>query len=141
MQKVSSLQLTGITTRMDGEVIRVELPTDMVFTPGTFQLSLTSNQLLQQIADVINREFPRQVIGIEGHWDPAVPLPVGVTAQQLTATQSLAVFNELVRMGLPEKQLFTLAMGANRPRYGAGAAANPAPNRRIEIVVYPETID
>jgi flagellar motor protein MotB len=44
-------------------------------------------------------------------------------------------------MGLPEKQLFTLAMGANRPRYGAGAAANPAPNRRIEIVVYPETID
>jgi flagellar motor protein MotB len=141
MQKVSSLQLTGITTRMDGEVIRVELPTDMVFTPGTYQLSLTSAQLLQQIAGVINREFPRQVIGVEGHWDPGVPLPAGVTAQQLTATQSLAVFNELVRMGLPEKQLFTLAMGANRPRYSAGAVANPSPNRRIEIVVYPETID
>lgn len=34
MQKVSALQFTGVTTRMDGDVIRVEMPTDMVFTPG-----------------------------------------------------------------------------------------------------------
>lgn len=142
MQKVSTLQFTGVTTRMDGDVIRVELPSDMVFTPGTYQVSLTSGQLLQQIATVINREFPRQVIGVEAHWDSALPPPAGATTQQLTATQSLAVFNELVRLGVPERQLFTLAMGANRPRYAAGAAVpNQGANRRIEIVVYPETTE
>ncbi len=141
MQKVSALQISGITTRMDGEVIRVELPTDAIFTPGTYQLSLTSTQLLQQIAGVINREFPRQVIGVEAHWDSAAALPAGATAQQLTATQALAVFNEMMRIGVPERQLFTLAMGSNRPRYGAGAGNGTAANRRVEIVIYPETID
>lgn len=141
MQKVSTLQFAGVTTRMDGDVIRVELPADMVFTPGTMQISLTSGQLLQQIAGVINREFPRQVVGVEAHFDAAAQLPAGVTSQQLTATQALTVYNELVRMGLPERQLFTLAMGANRPRYQTAAAPNPGANRRVEIVVYPETIN
>lgn len=142
MQKVSTLQFTGVTTRMDGDVIRVEMPTDMVFTPGTYQVSLTSAQLLQQIAGVITREFPKQLIGVEAHWDSTLSAPAGASVQQLTATQSLAVYNELVRMGVPERQLFTLSMGANRPRYAAAVAApNQAPNRRIEIVVYPETTE
>jgi flagellar motor protein MotB len=142
MQKVGALQFTGVTTRMDGDVIRVEMPTDMVFTPGTYQISLTSGQLLQQITAVINREFPKQLIGVESHWDRTLPPPAGASVQQLTATQSLAVFNELVRLGVPERQLFTLAMGANRPRYAAAPAApNQASNRRIEIVVYPETTE
>jgi flagellar motor protein MotB len=141
MQKVQQVQIQGVTTRMDGDVIRVDLPSDQLFVAGTYQITAPHGQILQQLAGIITREFPRQIVGIEAHWDNSPVQPPGTTRHQLTATQSLAVFNYLQRLGLPERQLFTMAMGSNRPRGVAGNPGDANLNRRVEIVIYPESYD
>ena len=64
------------------------------------------------------------------------------TSHQLTATQALAVVHQLVQVGgISEKQLFSMGMGSNRPKFSNGDPAGQAQNRRIEIVVYPESVE
>jgi flagellar motor protein MotB len=138
MQKINLIQLPGVTTRMDGDVIRVELPSDSLFVPGSYQINANYGQVLQQVANSIRTNFPDQIIGIEAHWD-GTPIN-NATPHQFTATQTVSVFDYLVRAGMPEKQLFTMAMGNNRPRHTNNAPVNGlSPNRRVEIVIYPET--
>lgn len=135
MDKAQMVQLPGFKTTMDGDVIRIEGPTDRLFISGTYQLNTNDAGTITQLANTIRQQFPRQVIGVEAHWDGTPIEPATTSHHQLTATQALAVFDLLVRSGLPNAQVFTMAMGSNRLRYPKG---NPS-NRRIEIVIYPET--
>ena len=134
LQRLPQIRVDGVETRMDGDVIRIEIPTDRVFVPGTYQIAGQANQMLGSIATAISRNFPNQFVGIEAHWDNS-PLGGGVSTHQLTATQALSVFNFMANSGLPANQVFSVAMSNNRPRY----QGNNVRNRRIEIVIYPET--
>lgn len=135
MQKLQTVQLPGYKAWMDGDVIRIEGPTDRLFVSGTYQLNSNDAATLANLANAIRQNFPRQVIGVEAHWDGTPIQPATTSHHQLTATQALAVFDLLVKSGLPHDQVFTMAVGSNRKRYPVGNAAN----RRIEIVIYPET--
>ena len=141
LTKISSVQIPGAETRMDGDVIRIEIPSDRLFAPGSYQLQPTQTANVNNLVAAIRQNFPRQIIGIEAHWDGTPLTPATTTHHQLTATQSLAVFNELQRQGLPANQMFNMAMGSNRPRHPQGIANGISPNRRIEIVIYPDTVD
>ena len=63
------------------------------------------------------------------------------TTHQLTATQAIAVLHQLTRSGLPEKQLSTMSRGDSRPLFSNGDPNGQARNRRVEIVIYPETYE
>ncbi len=135
MGKLSPLQAAGVKASMDGDVIRVEFPSDQLFSAGTYQVQAGQQNLLNNLASTIRQHFPQQFIGIEAHWDQTQVQGSTTSLQQLTATQSLAVLNYLTQAGLPNQQMFTVGMGSNRPRY-----PNNAPqNRRIEVVIYPES--
>jgi flagellar motor protein MotB len=135
MAKLSQIQAAGVKATMDGDVIRVELPSDQVFVAGTYQIETGSQMLLNNLASAIRQHFPQQFIGIEAHSDNSQVQGSANSLQQLTATQALAILNHLTQAGLPNQQLFTVGMAANRPRY----ANNSAQNRRVEVVIYPET--
>ena len=139
--KLNQLNLSGIEAIEDGDVIRIYLPTDRLFEPGTYGLKTTGKAMLDQVAGEIKRYFPRQMIGVEGHIDDAA-LTGANTVHQVSATQALAVFDyyRLTR-GLPEKQMFILGQGANRPRFSNVSPQSRAGNRRIEVVVYPDSFD
>lgn len=139
-QRMASIQIAGSQTRMDGDVIRIEIPTDRLFVPGTYQIQPSQLPLLQNLSATIRRDFPNQIIGIEAHWDETPLNPPTTTHHQLTATQALSVFDHLVRLGVPKNQMFTMAMAGNRPRYPQGVTNGVSANRRIELVIYPETI-
>jgi flagellar motor protein MotB len=141
MNRLSSIQIPGGQARMDGDVIRIEFPSDRMFVPGTYQIQPAQMPLLQNVVGTIKQSFPRQIIGIEAHWDNTPLNPPTATHHQLTATQALAVFEQLVRLGLPNNQLFTMAMASNRPRHRQSLVNGISPNRRIELVIYPETFD
>ena len=126
---------------MDGDVIRIEFPSDRMFVPGTYQLQPTQLPALQALVGTIRQSFPRQIVGIEAHWDGTPLNPASTSHHQLTATQALSVFDRLTAMGVPKNQLFTMAMGSNRPRHAQSMANGISPNRRIELVIYPETFD
>jgi flagellar motor protein MotB len=136
-----SANLTGIPLEYEGDVIRVRIPSDQLFQPGTAQLLPTAGGVLDPIVQAIPQAFPRQRIGIEGFTDDK-PTYGGMfsSPHQLTAAQSLAVFEYLTKRGsLPSQQLFTLAQGSNYPRAANDSVASRAANRRMEIVIYPES--
>lgn len=135
MGKLQSLQNAGIKASMDGDVIRIELPSEQLFIPNTYQIQPGQLSQLQHLAATIKQQFPEQFIGVEAHWDRSQIQGASGSLQQLTATQSLAVMNALEQAGVPNQQMFTVGMGSSRLRY-----PNNAPqNRRVEIVIYPET--
>ncbi|WP_145178178.1 OmpA/MotB family protein [Rubripirellula lacrimiformis] len=140
-QMVSKLNLGGIPVQQDGEVIRIAVPSDQLFAPGSGQLHAQAAATLDSIATQLLRSFPRQRIGIEGYTDNAPIYGGGFSsAHQLTAAQAAAVLDLLTRRnGMPPNQLFTVAQGSNNPRQTNDTPAGRAANRRIELVIYPDT--
>lgn len=140
-ESLSAVAIPGLDIRQDGEVIRIKLPADKLFTPGTAQLQTEGYRLVDEVASAIARSYPRQRIVIEGHTDDSMAANP-TAAHLLTTAQAQTVFAQLVQRGrLPARQLSILAMGENHPLASNATPAGKAENRRVEIVVYPDPLD
>lgn len=142
LRSLTITNMPGINVRQDGDVIRIELPADQLFNAGTAQPKAGADALVRTIAADLAQNYPQQLIGIEGHTDGSpVTSPQYPTDQHLAVAQSMAVYDGLTRIGgLPPKQLFVVGHGASHPLVSNGTEPGRARNRRIEIVIYPETI-
>ncbi|MCA9134755.1 MAG: OmpA family protein, partial [Planctomycetales bacterium] len=137
----AGLQIVGAQIVPEGDLLRIRVPADQLFTPGTAQANPAGATILDQIANAILRQYARQRVGIEGHTDTG-ELYGGTygTPFQLAGAQGQAIMDHLVRRnGVPMQQLFVIAHGPNHPLADNQSAAGRAENRRIEIVIYPET--
>ena len=140
-QSLAMINLPGLEVRQDGEVIRIEIPSDRLFVPGTAQPTGSSSMILDEIANAISRSYPRQRIVLEAHGD-GTGAANAVASHTLTAAQSQAVFQQLVTRGrVPARQLSMLAVGDNHPLVAVGTPEGRAKNRRVEVVIYPDTFD
>ena len=138
--KLEQLNLNGIQAVEDGDTIRIFLPSDRRFDNGTYRLKTTGQAILDQVSGEIKRHFPRQIIGIEGHIDD-INLMGDQSLHQVSATQALAIFDYYRKSrSIAEKQMFILGHGANRPRFSNVNPQARLGNRRVEIVIYPESI-
>ncbi len=139
---MAQLNLPDGQARIDGGVVRIEIPSDRLFEGSTAALLPGGAAALSQVATELARVYPNHFIGIEGHLD-SEPLPAGaqLPPHQLTAARAAAVFDFFTsRTSLPGRQLFLVAHGPNHPVVSNATAAGRARNRRIELVVYPETL-
>lgn len=135
------LRELGYVVENEGGVLRLRVPADQLFQPGTSQLSPSASGILDRISETLKRSYGRQRIAIEGHTDNS-PLYGGTfsTNHQLAAAQSNAVLEHLTRRNqMPIVQLFTLNHGDNYPIADNQSPASRAANRRIEFVVYSES--
>jgi flagellar motor protein MotB len=139
LRNLTITNMPGIMVRQDGDVIRIELPADQLFNPGTAQFKYGSDALLRSVAADLAQNYPQQLIGIEGHTDgtpaPSAQLP---TDQHLAVGQAMAVYDALSRSGLQPRQLFVVGHGGAHPVVSNATDAGRARNRRIEVVIYPE---
>jgi chemotaxis protein MotB len=142
LRSLTITSMPGINVRQDGDVIRIELPGDQVFSPGTAQFKPGAEGLLRTVAADLAQNYPQQLIGIEGHADGSPMLsPQFPTDQHLTVAQAMAVYDLLTRAGgLPPRQLFVVGHGSAHPIVSNGTDAGRVRNRRIEVVIYPETM-
>ena len=134
-------QIPGARVIQDGDLIRIRIPADQLFGQGTAQLISSGSYLIDQVATSISAQYGRHRIAVEGHTD-TVALYGGTFSNptQLAGAQAQAVIDQLIRRNnLPATQLFVVAHGPNHPIGDNQTAAGRADNRRIEIVVYPET--
>jgi chemotaxis protein MotB len=139
-QSLAAVSIPGLDIRQDGELIRIEIPADKLFVPGSPQVQATGQRILDEVAAAIARSYPRQRIVIEGHTDDSFAASPA-TGHALAGQQAQAVFAQLVERGrLPARQLSVLAMGDNHPLASNATPAGKAKNRRIEIVVYPDSL-
>ncbi len=142
MRNLTITNLPGVQVRQDGDVIRVELPGNQLFNPRTAQIKYGSEELIRSIGADLMRNYPRQMIGVEGYTgsNPATT-PQLPTAQHLSIAQATAVYDALVRSsGVPANQLFVVGHGSNHPIVSNATGAGQARNHRIELVIYPETV-
>jgi len=137
---MAHLAIPGAMPRLDGGVVRVEIPADKLFEPGTAALLPAGASMLSQAASEMQRVFPGQFIGIEGHTDtePLQNANWG-SAHQLSVARASAVFDFFTgRTSLKQGQLFVVAHGPNHPVVSNATAAGRSRNRRIELVIYPD---
>ncbi|NCA10709.1 OmpA family protein [bacterium] len=137
---MAALSLPGVEKRLDGGVVRLEIPADKLFEPGGVNLLPAGSALLTQVADELERVYPGHFLGIEGHTDTEPLQNASWGSQhQLSVARASTVFDFLTsRTSLKQGQLFLVAHGPNHPVVSNATAAGRARNRRIEIVVYPE---
>jgi flagellar motor protein MotB len=139
-QSLQTITLPGLQVKQDGDMVRIEIPADKLFTPGSAQMTAESSRILDEVASAIARSYPRQRIIVEGHSDNTPG--TAVNAHLLTNAQSQLVFQHFVQKNnLPARQLSILAMGENHPLASNATPAGQSKNRRVEVVVYPDTID
>jgi flagellar motor protein MotB len=138
-----SFTVPGIEVRQDGDLIRIELPSDKMFDPSGARLRMDSTPLIDTVAAEIERRYPGQFIGVEGHTDTDSPAAGSqwLSNHQLSAARAQAVFDYLVaRTRLKSQQLFVVGHGGNHPVVSNGTAAGKTRNRRIELAVYPDRL-
>jgi flagellar motor protein MotB len=135
---VSDLQIPGTVVVPDGNLTRLRIASDQLFAPGTVQLNPVAMTILDQFAAAVKQRYSRQRVAVEAHTD--MNPTAGSALYQTSSTQAQVVSDYLVqRNGLPMQQLSVIGHGPNRPIADNNTPAGRAENRRIELVIYPET--
>jgi flagellar motor protein MotB len=130
-----------VRVRRDGDVIRIALPADQLFEPGTVRVRPAASNLIADVAIEIRRTYPDQRLGIEGHTDNDPPVAGFHTNHELSAARALAVYDVLVKsQRYRAEQLFVVGHGANHPLASNATPEGKQQNRRVEIVIYPDRL-
>lgn len=135
-----SINIAGVEARQDGDVVRVELPGNRLFAAGSARLLPDASRMIDDVADAIGRQYPGQLIGVEGHTD-SDPVQAGQWANnhQLSIARAMAVYDQLTtRARFRPEQLFVVGHGSNQPVVSNATPAGKERNRRVELVIYPE---
>ena len=135
------IDIPGVDVRQDGSVVRIELLSDRVFVQNSSQMRQEAIAVLDQVAVAVGQNYPRNRVGVEGHTDNSTLPGLGTNHHLLANNQAKAVFDQLIRSGrIQPNRMFVVSHGANHPRFSNGEPAGRARNRRVELVIYPDTI-
>jgi len=140
LRTLPAINLPDVHVRRDGDVIRIELPGTRLFESGAARLRPEAVATVTQAAAELLRDYPDQMIGIEGHTDSD---PINSSQwrnnQQLSVARAMAVHDVLVNQTrFAASQLFVVGHGSNHPIASNATIEGKRRNRRVGLVVYPE---
>lgn len=139
-RRLTAVQVLGVDVQQDGDVVRMSLPVDELFLAGTTNLQSQAAEKIDQVAKAIAGAYPRHIVGVEGHTDNQPVSAPWQSQHQMTAAQAMAVLNRVSQTGqISSEHLFVLGHGANQPIVSNATLVGQSKNRRIELVIYPET--
>ncbi len=142
VKELAIARMPGVEVRSDGDVVRVEVTSDLMFQGNTAYFSRGASSILRSVAGELLRNYPEQRIGIEAHTDGLLVKSSDYPSNHhLTVAQGTAVYEFLANQArVPPEQIFVVAHGANYPVVSNATEAGRKRNRRIEFVIYPEKI-
>lgn len=135
-------QVPGAEAYRDGNVVRIRLSNANLFNPGSATLRRDAKSVLDRVASAIRQNYPSMLIGIEGHTD-ADPIRKSKwkSNHELSVNRAMAVYEYLSKNGtIPTSQLFVAGYGPNSPIAANTSSRGKSQNRRVEFVVYPESM-
>jgi flagellar motor protein MotB len=142
LQTLPAIHYADVHVRRDGDVIRIELPGNQLFDPGSAQVKPAAYNMIADVAAEIRKTYPDQLLGVEGHTD-SDPVTGGQyrTNHALSTARALAVYEVLVSsQRYRAEQLFVVGHGANHPVVSNGTLEGKQRNRRVELVIYPDRL-
>jgi flagellar motor protein MotB len=140
LQTLPAIHLPDVHVRRDGDVIRIELPGTRLFESGGPQLKPGAANLVADVANELRRNYPDQIVGIEGHTD-SDPVVGGQwrNNHQLSMARAMTIYDVLVGSGrYRADQVFVVGHGSNHPVASNATPEGKQRNRRVELVIYPE---
>ncbi len=134
---------SDLRVRRDGDVIRIAIPADRLFEGESAVVRPDGLSVLAQVASEIARLYPRQRIAIEGHVDPDSPQThLWRNSMHLSTAWAIAVYETLLQQRiLKAEQLFLVGHAQHHPLAPNNTDSGRRINRRVEFVIYPETIN
>jgi outer membrane protein OmpA-like peptidoglycan-associated protein len=112
-----------------GDVV-IEVKGDVLFDSGQATIKSTARRELDQIAARIQRQYPSNMIRLEGHTDSdPIRRSRWGTNEALSQARAEAVMNYLAQRGVSASRMEAVGMGSSRPK-GTKAAS-----RRVEIII------
>ena len=117
---------------------KVTVGTDVMFSPGSANLTAEGKKKLDKIAADIKSNYGKLPVRVFGHTDDD---PIKKSAKlwqdnlDLSANRAMAVTRYLVSKGIRTSAVETVGMGAWHPDGDNKSSASKAKNRRVEIVV------
>jgi len=127
----------GVWSSRDRDQVAT-LSSDILFKPGSSILSDQSKKALDDVVNVIKRDYPNARVRVEGHTD-SQPIRRSKAENKdnwdLSGNRAQAVLHYLISKGLTEDKLGFAGYGMVRPVADNSSASSQARNRRVEIVV------
>ena len=126
----SAAKKINATTTKEG--IKIELPNNILFDVGKFDLKPSAAETLRLVADVI-KSYPGSTVKIQGHTDATGDANAN---QKLSEDRAKSVMSALQKLAIPtDIKLQPEGFGQNKPVASNDTEAGRAQNRRVEIVI------
>jgi flagellar motor protein MotB len=122
--------IPDVQAEMRGRDIQVTVASDILFAPGSADLSSNARTALTRVANVLNRDYAGNQIVVEGHTDTdPIRRSRWASNQELSEARARAVADFLGQQGVPRNRMQTVGHGSTQPKQTKAAS------RRVEIVV------
>ncbi|MEM9416057.1 MAG: OmpA family protein [Planctomycetota bacterium] len=110
--------------------IAVRVPGDVLFASGEVELKASAQRTLNEIADILEVQYPNNTLRIEGYTDSDPIVRSGWDDNlELSLQRAASVHRYLAQRGISDERMYAAGFGATRLR------ANKPASRRVEIVV------
>ena len=130
----------GVEVRTSGDTVSVTVSDQVLFSSGSATLRDPAKAVLDNVANVLNRDYPAHRIRVEGHTDNE---PIRKTRHlwkdnwELSFARATAVSQYLNTRGVDARRIQTAGYGETRPVASNNTVEGRSKNRRVEIVVSP----
>lgn len=132
----TSESLSGIVTTIEGETQEVSLPADVLFDFGSAELSSTAQEVIDDVATVLNEEASGETVTVEGHTDNVGDEEFNLDLSEQRALAAREAIEDLLDDSI---DLETVGYGLTRPLVpnsdvaGEDLPENRARNRRVSF--------
>ena len=127
-----------ISVRYEDDYVEIEIKSEILFPPGSIQVSAQAREIIDKIAIVL-RNFPN-IMRIEGFTDNT-PLtsPFYKSNWVLSAARAGGVVERLESMGVRPSRMAAVGYGQYRPVADNATVEGRNKNRRVAIIVLNQT--
>ena len=128
-----------LNMKIDQSVIMIDIADNMLFKDGSYRIGNDADEILQQIADVVNSEKHLEIM-VEGHTDNRTVKEGSYVKDNwdLSTERAAAVVRKLEsKFNVAPEQLIVAGRGSYDPMVSNDNNDDRAKNRRTKIVIMP----
>lgn len=128
-----------LNMKIDQSVVMIDIADNMLFKDGSYRIGNDADEILQQIADVVNSEKHLEIM-VEGHTDNRTVKEGSYVKDNwdLSTERAAAVVRKLEsKFNVAPEQLIVAGRGSYDPMVSNDNNDDRAKNRRTKIVIMP----